>query len=386
MKCTVRKLMLFVASLAVKCLWFFPIRRDKIIFLSFKGQVSDSPKYVYEYLINSGYSYCYYWVVKGDNIQAPEGCYSSKPNGINFFYNLVTSKVIVTNDYLNTYYPRRKGQIVVNTWHGGSPLKTVGMVGTDVTDDDRDFFKRHDDIYSCFLSSSNFMTKEVFRKSFGYTGIIKEIGMPRNAVLLRDHSAQEKKVRDYFGIGEKQKIVLYAPTFRGETKHGAFLPKEQQFDVEMCIQTLERRFGEKFCFLFRAHHACHVDLDLPGVYGASDYPDMQELLCASDVLITDYSSCMGDEALMYKPVFLYCPDLDEYIKERGFYWDIYSLPFPVSKSQNELFRSVIEFDVESYKYGIEDYLHKLGTFENEKSDEIAGEMIVKFMNGSSDNA
>lgn len=381
MKKIIRKAMLWIVSLGVKCLWVFPIRRNKILFLSFRGQVSDSPKYIYEYLKKKGCSFQYCWVINGKNGDIPGGCLKSEPKGLNFFYNLVTSKVVVTNDYLNTYYQRRNGQTVINTWHGGSPLKTVGMVGVEVTEEEKDFFRRHDKIYSFFLSSSKFMTEEVFRKSFGYTGIVKETGMPRNAILLRDHSVQERKVRDYFGIDEDQKIILYAPTFRGNARNGGFLTKERQFDVQICIQALEKKFGQKYSLLFRAHHACHIDIEIPGVYTASDYPDMQELLCASDILITDYSSCMGDEALMYKPIFLYCPDLDDYIKERGFYWDIYSLPFPVSKNQEELIQSISEFDDKKYNLGIDEYLSKLGTYENDKADEIVGDMIIQIMDG-----
>ena len=370
--------------MGIKCLWIFPIRDDKITFSSFGGQVSDSPKYIYEYL-KKAHSYRFCWVVNGKSGNTPDGCLKSKPKGFNLFYNLVTSKVIITNDYLNTYYPRRKGQTIINTWHGGSPLKTAGMIGTDVTEEERDFFRRHDKIYSFFLSSSKFMTEEVFRKSFGYTGEIKETGMPRNAILLRDHSAQEKKVRDYFGISEDQDIILYAPTFRGNAKSGGFLAKEEQFNIELCIKALENRFGKKYAFLFRAHHACHINVELPGVYIASDYPDMQELLCASDIMITDYSSCMGDMALMNKPIFLYCPDLDSYINERGFYWDIYSLPFPVSITEEELYQSIKEFDENKYRLGINEYFSKLETYENAKSDETVGNMIIQIMDGSSKN-
>lgn len=62
--------------------------------------------------------------------------------------------------------------------------------------------------------------------------------------------------------------------------------------------------------------------NIEGCISATAYPDMQDLLCAADFLITDYSSCMHDFSLMKKPVFLYVPDYIEYMKERGFYYDI----------------------------------------------------------------
>ena len=101
---------------------------------------------------------------------------------------------------------------------------------------------------------------------------------------------------------------------------------------------------------------------------ATDYPDMQELLATADVLITDYSSCMGDMCLMNKPVFLYTPDLADYIGERGFYWDIFSLPFPVAKNEKELIHNILEFDIDLYRRNVVKYLRRLVSYEKPDSD------------------
>ena len=108
---------------------------------------------------------------------------------------------------------------------------------------------------------------------------------------------------------------------------------------------------------------------------------MQELLCAADVLITDYSSCMGDFALMKKPAFLYCPDLEDYIQERGFYWDIHSLPFPVSVDEKGFLESIENFDAQRYSIGVEQYLQKLGSYENPNADKKAGEIVLDLLEG-----
>ena len=110
-----------------------------------------------------------------------------------------------------------------------------------------------------------------------------------------------------------------------------------------------------------------ITIDNECCINVTDYPDMQELLCASDVLITDYSSCMGDMALMRKPIFLYTPDLDEYIKDRGFYWDIHSLPFPIAGTEEEFLQNIENFDLPDYIKGVESYFLKLGTYESKDS-------------------
>ena len=55
--------------------------------------------------------------------------------------------------------------------------------------------------------------------------------------------------------------------------------------------------GEKWYVLYRAHRYSEDDsagLDPECSADVTDYPDMQELLAATDMLITDYSSCIWD--------------------------------------------------------------------------------------------
>ncbi|WP_338964927.1 CDP-glycerol glycerophosphotransferase family protein [Fusobacterium vincentii] len=122
-----------------------------------------------------------------------------------------------------------------------------------------------------------------------------------------------------------------------------------------------------------------INMDSEYCIDVTNYPDMQELLCASDVLITDYSSCMGDMALMGKPIFLYTPDLDEYIKDRGFYWDIYSLPFPIAKTEEEFLENIKNFNSSNYLKGVESYFFKLGTYESKDSIKKTIDWLSKFI-------
>ena len=82
---------------------------------------------------------------------------------------------------------------------------------------------------------------------------------------------------------------------------------------------LQKRFGVQFEFAMRLHpneaeYAQEITQEL-GVINATNYPDMQELLAAVDVLITDYSGCMFDFGFAKKPVFLLAKDVDKYLRE-----------------------------------------------------------------------
>ena len=78
------------------------------------------------------------------------------------------------------------------------------------------------------------------------------------------------------------------------------------------------------------------DFDGDRLVNVSDYPDMQELLCAAGLLITDYSSSMFDYALTGKPIARFATDIEAYQKDRDFYFPLESLPFPLAKSNEEL--------------------------------------------------
>ena len=84
------------------------------------------------------------------------------------------------------------------------------------------------------------------------------------------------------------------------------------------------------------------------------YHDMQELLCVSDMLITDYSSSMFDYAMLRRPCLLYATDVKQY--DRGYYYDFSELPFPLAQSDDELMTLITNFDFESYLAELDHFL------------------------------
>ena len=359
-----------LAETLIKVLWLFPIRKNQVMFISYAGNYSDSPKYIYKELKRRNSSLECVWAVNKSCEHEIEikDCKKVQFGSFSYLRELTRSNVVILNNVLYTYIPRRKNQLFINTWHGGSPLKTVGMVDENISEFDRFFYKEHAKKYSVYSSSSKFMTEDVFRRSFGFKGEIFNCGLPRNAILFRDHSQVVQNVSNHFNIpiDDDHGIILYAPTHRGSVANAGFISTDQQFDIERCIKEMEARFNKKYSFLFRSHY---FDSDVPkNCIIATDYPDMQELMAASDVLITDYSSCMGDMCLMYKPAFLYVPDIEEYIKDRGFYWDIYSLPFPVARDEESFLNQIRCFNQERYNAGVDQYLERLESYERPDTD------------------
>ena len=136
-------------------------------------------------------------------------------------------------------------------------------------------------------------------------------------------------------------------------------------DIKRVINSLESRYHRDVVVLFRKHHALKIDNRIENVIDVSDYPDMQELLCAADILISDYSSTIWDFSLTKKPCFLYCPDLDYYINEdRGTYTPIETWPGILCRTNEELEQAIQTFDEVEYVKKVEKHHRDMGSYES----------------------
>jgi CDP-glycerol glycerophosphotransferase len=73
------------------------------------------------------------------------------------------------------------------------------------------------------------------------------------------------------------------------------------------------------------------------------WPDVNELLLATDVLVTDYSSMMFDFANTGRPMLFFTYDLEDYRDRlRGFYFDVERVPGPLLMTSDEVISSIRE--------------------------------------------
>lgn len=359
-----------------------PIQNNKIVFISHRGkQYSCNPMYICEYLLeNYPGKFEIIWAFdkpKRFSYLKEKGITVVKKEGKAHLWHLMTAKIIVTNVDFYIYLPKVKGQIALDTWHGGGSYKTCGFANEQNLKKwrSRVRFKILYSKVNLYLSSSVAFTEQTIRRSRLFSGEVLEIGMPRNDILINQNRPDIlNKVREYFGINEGIKILLYAPTYRSEEE----LAEMPSLDFERLKKTLSRRFGGEWCCLYRQHHLGKSKADYPeGVISAMNYPDMQELLYAADVLISDYSSCIWDFSLQYKPVFLYCPDLWKYQIVRDFYIPIEQWHFILTHDQDELNEWIVKFDEEEYRTGILLHHQELGSVESGRATEKVCKRICK---------
>ena len=207
---------------------------------------------------------------------------------------------------------------------------------------------------------------------------IMEAGSPRNDILFNTGKYIEyirKKIRDYFNITEQTNILIYAPTFRADCGVDVF-----KINYNNLIEVLEEKLGGEWCILVRLHPNISNKADFikydSKIINATNYDDMYELLAASDILITDYSSTMFEFSLTYKPVFLYAPDIQSYKYERNFYFDIFALPFPLAETEEQLYKEIENFDTEKYSVRLKNFFDQLGVIEDGKASKRVVEKLL----------
>ena len=306
-----------IRKAAYSALRLLPVKRNKIIFNNFGGRgFGDDPKYIAQELLKRGEDLQLCWVVNDMQTPLPQGITPIQNGNFRTAIHYATAKVWVEN--FKGYYkpPKKKSQFYLQTWHSTLGFK---MNEADASSLDPEYVKtaKRDAKMTDLMYSDNDFRLEKYRTRYWYDGPVEKCDVPRMSILHAPPETLVRQVRDAFGLKD-QKIALYAPTFRDQIRY-----RDYCLDPQACIQALEERFGGKFVLLIRLHPneirlGGTIDASADDLRDACGYPDMQELLAAADVLITDYSGCMFDCGFVNKPVFLLTKDWDAYREtERG---------------------------------------------------------------------
>jgi CDP-ribitol ribitolphosphotransferase len=261
-----------------------------------------------------------------------------------------SSAVTVVDDYFFPLYPirRRPGTTVIQAWHACGAFKQFGYSVADKTfGADADLLQAvriHANYDTCLVSSMAVAPHyaEAFEQPMDR--FRADLGIPRTDVLFgADRIARTlAALRHTYAIPAGVRVVLYAPTFRGDSVGRA------RADALPDWRVLRDRLAADHVLLVRLHpfirEALVIDRELDGfVMDVSDHRDINELLHLADVLVTDYSSVIFEYALLSRPMVFYAPDLEAYERERGFYFDYRSgVPGPVTATSEALAEAIID--------------------------------------------
>ena len=162
-------------------------------------------------------------------------------------------------------------------------------------------------------------------------------------MLVHPAADTRERVRARLGIDPEATVVLYAPTWREADATGEW--SARIFD-ELDLRRLADGLGRDHTVLLRGHPYSLPDSDpvaarRAGVLDVTRYPEVNDLLLASDVAVLDYSSLRFDWLLTGKPVAFFVPDLESYLARRPPLLDYASTaPGPLLRSTEEVIEAL----------------------------------------------
>lgn len=361
-------------------LFWLPVKKNRVmVYIHDRKGFTCNPKYIVKKLRE----------LYGDKLEIiwvtmhPETCKEIEDLGVTVMKSNTLKQMLmyfrtrffITNDAFPSWAMHRWNQKWMNTWHGAMNYKHIGydyLAPMSVLA--AKIFKIKNRQPDFFLSGSEFFTKDTAASFRLDEKVFVPCGLPRNDAFFHEQEEMNAKIRKHYNLDANAHLAMFAPTFRRGMKSDTF-----GMDFEVIRDALQARFGGEWIILFRNHNFVKGKQKYAGAVDVSAYHDMQELMCASDVLISDYSSCLYDFCMTGRPSFVYATDLDNYMNnDRSFAYPFEKWPYPVARSNEELVERIQSFDEKEHADRIAEHLRDAGAYDNGTASEQVAELIRKY--------
>ena len=319
---------------------FVPMDDGMIIFSALSHRYNDSPRAIYEYLIaHPEYSgYRFVWAL-GDpeHTDIPGPAIKIKADTVQYFrYTLMAKYWIASVNIERSLKYKKKKCRYLNTWHGLS-LNHCG----NAVPGRKDFDYSNVD-FMCYESEYH---KKIIMRDFGaLEEAMIPSGLPRNDTLYRTTPEEVDAIKTRLGLPKDKKIILYAPTWRDSTDNG------QSYTIKppINVRYWEERLSDRYIVLLRTHAYTTRLLGVEFndfIRNYTDYPVINDLFKVSDILVSDYSSCIADFSILERPIVCFAYDYEEYSKVRGLYLDFETaMPSGVKRTEEEVIEQILGMD------------------------------------------
>ena len=292
------------------------------------------------------------------------------------------SKVILVDDFCELFFrmPRREGTYLIQLWHACGAFKTFGCSRLGRPGGQTQKSKNHRNYDYALVSSHNIA--KFYAEGFGISeDKVAATGIPRTDVFF-DEKYKKSVVTAFYDQYPKlknKKILLFAPTFRGNGKLSGYYPVDR-LDVNKLYEDL----NEEYAIIVKHHPFVNNRSHIRPKY--ADYiidlsanSELNDLLFVTDLLITDYSSVVFEASLLDIPMLLYAYDLDRYISSRGFYYEYEDMaPGKIVRTYSDLVDSIEAGDFENDK--LLEFKKRFFDDLDGRSTDRTGELIVSCLN------
>lgn len=340
-----------------------PIEENCVLVESQQGRTANGNMFyiVEELRRDSRFADLEVWfVVKEATRESAEALFGSHGiSGVNFveinseeYVRLLASaKFLVTDTTFPTYYMRKEGQVIWNTWHG-TPLKSMGRY------DEEDLHKlgnvQKNLAMSTYLTFANDHSYRHMVDAYMIEGLCEAdvlmAGYPRNSVFFDDDRL--RSVRAALLAGEDKRLYAYMPTWRPLRKGvpGRF----RGIDLMHHLLLIDDMLGDDEVMYVSIHPMERKFVSFDCLEHIKEFPEefeTYEVLGACDALATDYSSVLFDFACTRKKIVLFLYDRISYERHRGMVLSVDDLPFSkvdTAEALVEELRSAKSYDDDAF--------------------------------------
>lgn len=250
-------------------------------------------------------------------------------------------------NYLQFYTPL-PGQEIIQLWHAAGAYKKFGFSRTEkdlkVSPGHRKYTKA--------ITSSDAINHN-YAEAYGIDiDKVAATGVPRTDIFFDE--SWRKRINDEFRAAHPEiagrKIIFLAPTYRGTKVPLAY------YDMSRIpLEELKKRFGDEYVLVTKFHPAAYNNMLLRGDrlgsddgfwIDVSDVRDINDIMPAADIMITDYSSIIFDWLLLDRPLIYYVFDKAEYAGDRGMYYPFDEYVYgAVAEDEEALIKAIKENDM-----------------------------------------
>lgn len=351
-----------------------------VYFNAWNGKYSDNPRAISEKLHEKEEDIKILWFCKSDDPKIPSYI-STVSREVGNIKAMAQASVWVCCHEMPIYVVKKKDILYVQTWHGDRGFKECGLLAEKSMGKSFSFNSRGKYVETKgmdYLVVGSDFGEEQLPKFWGYKGVCLKYGCPRNDKLINiaKYSSEASLIKKSLGINDDMKVLLYAPTFRDSNASY----KNYYIDLDRTLSLLNRN-GDDWICLVRAHQISGTFKEKGiDVIDVTSYPDMADLLLITDLLISDFSSCLSDFILTGKPAIQAIFDYDDFVNNsRSLLMNVEDVGYPIAKSQEDLdtiIKNIGNIDFKAINKKINNYF---GTKETGYSSDMIANIIIDWL-------
>ena len=341
-------------------------KKLNITFCSFPD-FSSNAKPLYEYMKKRYKNTMNFaWIVRTDEVYS----YLKKKKidvyklGSEQYFKYIKTSDVIFSTHADITGDKPKNSLYIELWHGIGP-KPVGFLSENLSESDYNWYKHIKRKIDYFIVPSGFW-KIIFSSLFNVeSNRVLNLGYPKFDSYKDKNSFKKLEKVLKCDLNKYKKIIFYMPIFRNgcnreceSTVNTNNVFNVDVYDEKKLISYLDKN---DYLLCIKKHPSELIDIhgiDTDNIKIITDEMlsllsiSISEILNASDVMITDYSSLGVEYLILDKPVIYLINDVEEYMVNRGIIFNDYNFWMPGRKVSNikDLLNSIDYYFSSDYSF------------------------------------